>query len=77
MCIRDSNHPDSLAPPERQRWQDYRRQRLLGDGGLGELTLPQYQQQLDALAAEATDDTRRQALLQSLRDWGQHLQETL
>lgn len=74
---RARNHPDSLAPPERQRWQDYRRQRLLGDGGLGELNLPQYQQQLDALAAEAPDDTRRQALLQSLRDWGQHLQETL
>ncbi len=74
---RARNHPDSLAPDERQRWQDYRRQRLLGDGGLGELNLPQYQQQLDALAAEAPDDARRQDLLQSLRDWGQHLQETL
>lgn len=74
---RARNHPDSLAPAERQRWQDYRRQRLLGDGGLGELNLPQYRQQLDALAAEAPDDARRQALLQSLRDWGQHLQETL
>ena len=74
---RARNHPDSLAPAERQRWQDYRRQRLLGDGGLGELNLPQYLQQLDALAAEAPDDARRQALLQSLRDWGQHLQETL
>lgn len=31
---RARNHPDSLASPERQRWQDYRRQRLLGDGGL-------------------------------------------
>ena len=35
------------------------------------------QQQLDALAAEAPDDARRAALLQSLRDWGQHLQEDL
>jgi len=44
---------------------------------MGELNLAQFQQQLDALAAEAPDDARRAALLQSLRDWGQHLQEDL
>ena len=74
---RARNHPGSLGPDDRQRWQDYRRQRLLGDAGLGELNLPQYVQQIDALAAEAPDDARRAALLQSLRDWGHHLQETL
>jgi len=74
---RARNHPDSLAPAERERWQDYRRQRLLGESGLGELNLPQYEQQIEALAAEAPDDARRTGLLQSLRDWGHHLQETL
>ena len=33
--------------------------------------------ELDALAAEAPDDARRAGLLQSLRDWGHHLQEQL
>jgi len=74
---RARNHPDSLAPEERERWKAYRRQRLFGEEGMGELNLAQFQQQLDALAAEAPDDARRAALLQSLRDWGQHLQEDL
>ena len=41
------------------------------------LPKPGTQAQLEALAAEAPEDARRAALLQSLRDWGQHLQETL
>lgn len=74
---RARNHPDSLDAAERQRWQHYRQQRLLGDDRLGELNLAQYHQQIDALEAEASDDARRPALLRALRDWGQHLQETL
>ena len=74
---RARNHPGTLDATERQRWNDYRRTRLLGDGGLGEQTLPQYRAQLDALAAEHVDDPTRLSLLQHLRDWGDHLEQTL
>lgn len=74
---RARNHPDTLDAGERARWQAFRRQRLLGEAGLGELNLAQFQQQIEAISAEPSDDPRRPALLQALRDWGSHLQETL
>jgi len=74
---RARNHPESLDAASRERWQAYRRQRLLGDDALGELNLAQYRQQIDTIAAEPSDDPRRPALLQALRDWGMHLQEDL
>jgi len=74
---RARNHPDSLDEAARQRWNHYRQRRLLGEESLGELNLQTYRGQLDLLAAEAPDDARRSALLQALRDWGQHLEETL
>ncbi|MEN5222562.1 exodeoxyribonuclease I [Stenotrophomonas sp. TWI602] len=74
---RARNYPDTLDTTERSRWNDYRRQRLLGDASLGEQTLPQFTAQLDALAAEHADDAGKLALLQHLRDWGTHLQSSL
>jgi len=74
---RARNHLDTLDTTERSRWNDYRRQRLLGDASLGEQTLPQFTAQLDALAAEHADDAGKLALLQQLRDWGTHLQSSL
>ena len=74
---RARNHPGSLDEAARQRWNNYRRRRLLGDENLGELNLPTYRGQLDLLAAEAPEDARRSALLQALRAWAQHLEETL
>lgn len=74
---RARNHPQTLDATERSRWNDYRRQRLLGDTALGEQTLPQFRAQLDALATEHADDPARLALLQQLRDWGTHLEQSL
>ncbi|MER2177643.1 MAG: translation initiation factor IF-3, partial [Stenotrophomonas maltophilia] len=74
---RARNHLDTLDTTERSRWNDYRRQRLLGDASLGEQTLPQFTAQLDALVAEHADDAGKLALLQQLRDWGIHLQSSL
>ena len=74
---RARNHPQTLDATERSRWNDYRRQRLLGDTALGEQTLPQFRAQLDALATEHADDPTRLALLQQLRDWGTHLEQSL
>lgn len=74
---RARNYFDTLDTTERSRWNDYRRQRLLGDASLGEQTLPQFTAQLDVLAAEHADDAGKLALLQQLRDWGTHLQSSL
>ncbi|MEG2805509.1 exodeoxyribonuclease I [Stenotrophomonas sp.] len=74
---RARNYPQTLDAAERERWNDYRRQRLLGETGLGEQTLPHYRQQLDALAAEHATDPGTLALLQQLRDWGNHLEQSL
>ncbi len=74
---RARNYPDTLDTTERSRWNDYRRQRLLGDASLGEQTLPQFTAQLDALAAEHANDAGKLALLHQLRDWGTHLQSSL
>ena len=74
---RARNHPQTLDAGERGRWNDYRRQRLLGDAGLGEQTLPDFRAQLDTLALEHAADPAKLALLQQLRDWGTDLEQSL
>ncbi|MDF2818872.1 MAG: exonuclease [Stenotrophomonas rhizophila] len=74
---RARNHPQTLDAGERGRWNDYRRQRLLGDAGLGEQTLPEFRAQLDTLALEHAADPAKLALLQHLRDWGTDLEQSL
>lgn len=74
---RARNHPQTLDAGERGRWNDYRRQRLLGDAGLGEQTLPDFRAQLDTLALEHAGDPAKLALLQHLRDWGTDLEQSL
>lgn len=74
---RARNHPRTLDAGERGRWNDYRRQRLLGDAGLAEQTLPDFRAQLDTLALEHAADPAKLALLQHLRDWGTDLEQSL
>lgn len=74
---RARNHPQTLDAGERGRWNDYRRQRLLGDAGLGEQTLPEFRAQLDTLALEHAADPAKLTLLQQLRDWGTDLEQSL
>ncbi len=74
---RARNHPQTLDAGERGRWNDYRRQRLLGDAGLGEQALPDFRAQLDTLALEHAADPAKLALLQHLRDWGTDLEQSL
>ncbi|MCF7752059.1 exodeoxyribonuclease I [Bacillus subtilis subsp. subtilis] len=74
---RARNYLPTLDATERSRWNDYRRERLFGDTRLGEQTLPQFREQLDALATEHAADPGTLALLQQLRDWGTHLEQTL
>ncbi|MFT4257854.1 MAG: exodeoxyribonuclease I [Pseudoxanthomonas sp.] len=74
---RARNWPESLSPAERGRWDDYRRQRLLADNGLSEVTLPQFFEQIFALRGENAGAGARQALLDQLQAWGEALQATL
>lgn len=74
---RARNHPHSLDEAARARWQAYRRRRLLGDEGLGELDLATFRQQIDTIAGEPCDDPRRDALLQALREWATGLEQSL
>jgi len=68
---RARNWPQTLAADERQRWDDYRRRRLLDDSAmLGELTLPQYQAQIAQLRSEHADNPVRLGLLDALEAWG-------
>ena len=74
---RARNWPDTLSVDEHARWDDYRRQRLLVDSGLSELTLDQYDAQLAELRAAHADDGAKLALLDRLQDWGLRLRASL
>ncbi|KAB7765280.1 exodeoxyribonuclease I [Xanthomonas maliensis] len=74
---RARNWPQSLTFDEQERWQAYRRQRLLEDRGLGELTLDQYDAQIADLRLTHPDDATKQSLLDQLSAWGSDLRRTL
>ncbi|MEA9793986.1 exodeoxyribonuclease I [Xanthomonas campestris pv. raphani] len=74
---RARNWPQTLSPDEHQRWNDYRRQRLLEDRGLGEVTLEQFYAQIADLRLAHSDDATKQSLLDQLAAWGSDLQRTL
>lgn len=74
---RARNWPDSLSLPERQRWDAYRRQRLLAESELSELSLAQFFAQIAQLRGEHAADGGRQVLLDQLEAWGNELQATL
>lgn len=71
LRYRARNWPATLDAAARAQWDAYRRDRLLGDGGLSELTLPEYHERLRQLRQVHADDPGKQALLQALDAWGQ------
>ncbi|MDE2407281.1 MAG: exodeoxyribonuclease I [Xanthomonadaceae bacterium] len=71
LRYRARNWPDSLLPSERAQWDDYRRGRLFVDGGLSELTLEHYFQEISALRADPARTGSEQVLLDQLEAWGQ------
>ena len=74
---RARNWPQTLSPAERQRWDDYRRQRLQQDSGLSEYTFDGYFAEIAALRATHAGDGARQVLLDRLESWGRELQAGL
>ncbi|TCT24541.1 exodeoxyribonuclease I [Thermomonas haemolytica] len=74
---RARNWPHTLSAAERQQWDAYRRERLLGDGGLSELTLPAYRARVQELQRQHAGDPAKQTLLDALAAWGEHIARTL
>ena len=70
---RARNWPGTLDEGERRRWDDYRRLRLQGDGGLSEHTFETYFAEIARLRAETPGDGARQALFDRLEGWGRGL----
>ena len=67
---RARNWPGTLGFDEQERWHDYLRRRLRDEEGLGELTLPRYRAQIDALRQTHADDETKLGLLDQLTLWG-------
>ncbi|SDY17552.1 Exodeoxyribonuclease I subunit C [Lysobacter sp. yr284] len=70
---RARNWPQTLDAAERQRWDDYRRQRLDGESGLSEYSFGRFAEELRQVRASAGEDGAKQALLDRLEDWGRGL----
>ncbi len=74
---RARNWPETLSQGERERWDDYRRHRLVEESGLSEVTFDQFGAQVAALRAERAGDGAAQALLDRLQDWALQLRASL
>lgn len=70
---RARNWPDTLLPAEHTRWNDYRRQRLLVEGGLSELGMEEFRGQIATLRIENRDVGAKLALLDQLEAWGRQI----
>ena len=73
---RARNRPDSLDSAERQRWNDYRRQRLAEGSELSELGFTSYYERIATLRALHPDGPK-QVLLDALEAWGRGIEDTL
>jgi len=74
---RARNWPERLAAPERERWDDYRRQRLTIDQGWSEYTFDSFDAELAALRGAHAGDGAKLALLDQLDTWRRQLAEAL
>ncbi|WP_028918823.1 exodeoxyribonuclease I [Pseudoxanthomonas suwonensis] len=74
---RARNWPQTLAPAERERWDDYRRYRLQQDSGLSEYTFVSFFEEIATLRGVHAGNGGRLVLLDQLEQWGRELQDTL
>jgi exodeoxyribonuclease-1 len=74
---RARNWPETLTLDERERWDDYRRQRLCEDSGWSEYTFESFASEITALRAHHIGDGAKQALLDQLQAWADELQPQL
>lgn len=70
---RARNWPESLRTDERNRWQEYRLQRLTQPDGGGSIALAEYRRQLARLMVDPALDEDKRQVLSELADWPQQL----
>lgn len=74
---RARNWPDTMDATGRERWDDYRRQRLAEGSGLSEYGFEGFFAEIQALRATHAGDGARLVLLDQLEQWGHQLQSQL
>jgi exodeoxyribonuclease-1 len=70
---RARNWPESLNETERERWEEYRRARLLESDGGGSITLDDYLATLDRLESDPQLPPDKQALITKLLAWAEEI----
>jgi exodeoxyribonuclease I len=74
---RARNWPGALTHGERQRWDDYRRTRLLSESGWSEQSLAGLRAELEQLRASHASDGAKLALLDQLDAWSREIETSL
>jgi exodeoxyribonuclease-1 len=70
---RARNWPKTLNEEERQRWDEYRRERLLEEEGGGSIVLEDYLQVLDQLETDPQLNPEKRALIPQLLAWAERV----
>lgn len=70
---RARNWPETLTHAERERWNAYRRHRLVDDSGLSELTFDGFRAEIQALRTAHAEDAGKRDLLDRLATWGENI----
>ncbi len=66
---RARNWPETLSGPEKERWQEYRIDRLTAVDGGSSITLKMYQQELARLMVDPALSADKKQILSELADW--------
>ncbi|WP_456373720.1 exodeoxyribonuclease I [Thiolapillus sp.] len=66
---RARNWPETLDQEERQRWEEYRRQRLTDPAGGGSITLDEYRKELSRMIVDPDLTSREREIVNALLDW--------
>jgi exodeoxyribonuclease-1 len=74
---RARNWPHTLTQVERQRWDDYRRQRVLAESGMSELSVAGFRAELTLLRSLHANDGMKLALLDQIDAWGSEIEHDL
>nr|WP_283254695.1 exodeoxyribonuclease I [Luteimonas galliterrae] len=74
---RARNWPDTLSTAEHERWNAYRRHRLIDDSGLSEFTLDAFKAEIAVLRAAHAEDGKKRELLDRLAAWGENIENDL
>ncbi len=66
---RARNWPETLDKGEKQRWEEYRRQRLTEPGGGSSITLDVYRKELSRLVVDTGLTPKQRQIVDALLDW--------